>query len=290
MISFKRLKFWLQGRKGLQLADRIQLWKQTVFAVMHFGIHNLPLQEKQLKHIHVKTLQMFRQIIGNHAYYTHDTHTKVLTDHGIPEPLTFWIDLLISIRAHNQARADMLLPHDIVHDHPWEYIDHNITLMQNLLPQFRSTQIHQDPWASDDLTPYHCPHCHIICRGLPNLRRHLSFAHSHPNHRDCQVSVMMHSEDGLPTCRHCKHNVTPASHTRFPLFTLPFRTHIFRQLTCATSLLANASSMIFAVQTGRPLQPIVKPVPTLPSVVFSVISGMTECNPCTLTSRWTMNV
>lgn len=81
--AFSRLLKWLTRRKGLLIAQRLQLWKTCVYSVLSYGICTVGITLPGLNKFSKCVYSMVRQVLGDHAYFSGHSHTFVFQQHGL---------------------------------------------------------------------------------------------------------------------------------------------------------------------------------------------------------------
>ena len=103
-IAFRRLKPWLQ-HKAFPIAQRLYLWKTSVFTVLTYSLLASGLTVQILHSFQAVVYKQIRLIIGDHPYLTHHTHQQVFQSHGLDHPVQICCPTLPWVSANASAGA-----------------------------------------------------------------------------------------------------------------------------------------------------------------------------------------
>ena len=202
-ITFHRLRRWLCSPQ-IALHYRVQLWQASVLSTLRYGLLAVNLTLPIVKQFQQIVFGMYRQLTRNHSHKTHDTHLMILHRYQLPHPIHLLLRHVQQLQSLTSQRSQHLTATDILHMANWETLQQNADLLQVAL----EVQSHVSP-AADNLLEvpvvleYACPTCDFVASSLPNLRRHQTRTHGHPQFRTRLGHTMSCSLGGLPQCTFC---------------------------------------------------------------------------------------
>ena len=203
-LAFHRLSRWLKGKRGLSQNQRLQLWTTCVYPVLTYSICTVGITAHGTQKLQQTMYSMLRQIIGNHAYRTGQSHQTALTGQGVVLPLTR-LGQTVERQLLSVTQRLMQVPDiDIVHTLDWSHLHHlrEFLAVQNNTGQ--AVPVHPDP--EHDLPPepvFECQLCDFNTTNVATYRRHCTQAHGQRMNRNLFASHASHMLHGLPQCKHC---------------------------------------------------------------------------------------
>ncbi len=195
--NFRRLKPWLCRKHKISLQLKLELMRTCILSTISYGVMFVGLQTNGIKLICQTLHQMYRRILGNLPYRTHETHTTVLDRFQIEPPL------LVLHKLANQAHQSLsnaltqVHTHDVIHQINWLTLNDTRTLLTSALCQPEGA-----PESDTEPEEVACIYCSFIAPTLPELQRHQTLVHAMPTPQIRQVDYQQ--DDGMPQCKHCK--------------------------------------------------------------------------------------
>ena len=219
-IAFQRLSRWLKSRRGLSQDQRIKLWTTCVYPVLTYSICTVGITPLGLQKLQQTMYSMLRQIIGNHAYITGQSHQTALNSQGVDLPLT----RLGQTAERQLLSATQRLMHvdfqDIVHTLDWGHLHELIEFLHAQQLTGPAVPVSSDPACALQPVPVlTCRMCGFCTTNVAVFRQHCTQVHGHRMNRVHFASHVEHMINGLP---HCKHG-----HKTFTTWRA-FHTHIQR--------------------------------------------------------------
>ena len=208
-VAFGRLKRWLTGKRGLNRAQRIQLFTTCVYPVLTYGIFSLGITMPGLQLLQKTMYSMLRQILNNHAYITGLTHEQALTNNRIALPATWLWNSVESLQRSIQQRLTYAAPTDLLHTLDWSHLQDLIALFHSHL--HAGSEVLIAPDVQDVLQlrqDLFCQLCGFYAHDVTTFRRHCTTVHGHRMNRSLNVSLTHHMKNGLPQCTHCQKTFT----------------------------------------------------------------------------------
>ena len=111
--TFRRLPRWLHHTSCLTLTQRYALWRSTVVAVMFYGIISTDISTAGITKLTSALMKQIRQLTGNYAHITGDTHTFLLQQLGWPPPVAMLQQAVRRMRCTVASRPAQLHHTDI---------------------------------------------------------------------------------------------------------------------------------------------------------------------------------
>ena len=190
--NFARLRTILLSKRYLSMAWRVRLWRAVIFSSLERGIYCAGLTKRGVSKLRIFALRQIRAIASSPVCITRETHQQVLSKLNLDDP--FYYIIKAAAKAHRLAVSchTATCPeaaHAVLHD-----------LRAVLLPPLD---------AGSSLGQITCQQCGRTFGSTGALSSHMRRAHSRPGPysataEDKQVSRALHSQDGLPICKHCK--------------------------------------------------------------------------------------
>ena len=202
-FAFHRLRKWLQTKK-ISLRYRLQLWRASVVATLHYGLIAVNLTLPILSRYSTLIMSMYRRILGNHSFRTHDSNTRILSEHHLDHPLHLLLRHAHQCAATQSHRLTQVDSMDTIRTIDWHTIQQNIQLIHTAMAVQHQVMPTPGTAAEVPITPtYVCSYCAFRCDSLPNLRRHLTTAHGDTQFRTSICHAAAHAVNGLPQCSTC---------------------------------------------------------------------------------------
>ena len=147
---------------------------------------------------------MLRQILGNHAYHTGDSHQQALHRQGIALPLEWVIRTVDTLLQSASQRLLYATDSDIVHHLDWSHLHQLKACLEMHLHTGPAVPVTDLP--EGDLPPepiYQCNICPFRATDVASFRRHCAIVHGTHMNRQINADHTKYMLNGLPQCRFC---------------------------------------------------------------------------------------
>lgn len=121
-MSFNRMRVWLTSRH-FNLKYRLQLWRSCVWSVVHYGLIGADITLSGLQKLQHEGIQMLRQIVRDHSFYTHHTHSSALQPYVDFWPLHLLRTAVERFQSNHRSRLALLDATDVVTHATWTHLD-----------------------------------------------------------------------------------------------------------------------------------------------------------------------
>eukprot|EP00438_Fugacium_kawagutii_P018546 Skav204351 [mRNA] locus=scaffold3936:141329:147985:- [translate_table: standard] len=200
--AYHRLHRWLRN-KHLRFATRYRIWQSCVVSILVYGLWPIGLNEQGLRLLSKTMYWMIRQLLGNHAYITHDSHLTVFDRHHLQHPCEQLRASAVALQDRHRATIASLPTHDILHCLDWTHLHNSVALLTLTCEDLRNPTVPASVTPPEVPASFKCTHCFVKCDSLANLRRHMSHAHGLQVRRTIRGNPGQFAVDGLPHCAHC---------------------------------------------------------------------------------------
>ena len=203
-IAFGRLSRWLKGKRGLPRQQRLQLWATCVYPVLSYGLCAIGITPLGISKLQQHMYSMLRQILGNHAYHTGDSHQQALHRQGIALPLEWVIRTVDTLLQSASQRLLYATDSDIVHHLDWSHLHQLKACLEMHLHTGPAVPVTDLP--EGDLPPepiYQCHICPFRAADVASFRRHCTIVHGTRMNRQIIADHTKYMLNGLPQCRFC---------------------------------------------------------------------------------------
>ena len=201
--AFQRLRPWLQNRQ-IQLRHRYHLWHTSVFTVMTYGLLATGFSTRAMCALQQNAYRMLRQVIGDHAYMTHNTHYQALQQQQFPHPLQLLRHLAMGMQFRLERRVTQIASDDVLHDVDWSHLPEVIQMIQHVeAADHLASRPHTEGPENHLQVRYQCQFCAFVATNVPNLRRHLTTQHDWQHLRTSPIHVLSMAHLGRHQCKSC---------------------------------------------------------------------------------------
>ncbi|CAE6942520.1 unnamed protein product [Symbiodinium sp. CCMP2592] len=212
---YSRLGSILRHR-SVPLKLRLQLWQGCVWPTLLHALDSSGLPGKDLQAMQTLLLKQVRSIARSHSMLTRETNRAIIDRLRLPDPVRRLQQALTRREQQDSALGEAIRPgreqlqwRSMVRGHlfdsmcVWQARPEDQNLQSRLVPV--QLVLHEQ---------YECEVCGQCFSTQASHRRHMylnHFDHEQKQKRDAEVhaalmhSNMEHSVDGMPTCKHCKH-------------------------------------------------------------------------------------
>eukprot|EP00435_Cladocopium_sp_Y103_P010896 s493_g2.t2 len=198
---FRRLRVWLSCSSHIPLQKRYQLWKATVFSAMTYGIFTVGLMPSTFTTLQAEIMRQLRQLAGNYAQITEQSHSDFLFQHGWPSPAQLLLTRVEGMIARLAARAHTLATCDIVLQHDWHHLQSTVHLLQQAVALAPTQQAFHS--ALDECAQHQCFLCNRTFSSVRARRMHMWREHHCTLHSFRAVNDAADSLGGMPFCKLC---------------------------------------------------------------------------------------
>lgn len=202
--AYARLKKWLTARRGLGARERLRLWSTCVLPILTYGIFTIGLTKAGLDQMQTAMMQMFRQIMHDHASNTGHSNQQFLHLHGIDPPLQ-WLWRAADALLQSVTKQPLHpLTDDICASLDWTPLRQTVEFLHAEIASGLTVPGNHMTQNEASLDHQHvCPHCAFSTAHMAVLRRHLTTAHGITRFRRYIPLVSQYMNNGLPQCSMC---------------------------------------------------------------------------------------
>ena len=197
-----QLAKFLNGRKGLTLKQRLQLYRTCVLSAAVYGLPAVGVTAKSLRALHAFEIKLLRAIARSPRHLTHESNDD-LYKRLDAKPVARTLKDLMQTREHALTSPARLFPGSVEELH-WQ---------RALIAQLReATALAQyttlTPCSGEGVP---CPECGLYFSSQRVVRIHCAKTHGRSLVPDSLTSkcprnsldFMQHCKDGMPVCKHC---------------------------------------------------------------------------------------
>ena len=181
----------------LTLTQRYALWRSTVVAVMFYGIISTDISTAGITKLNSALMKQIRQLTGNYAHITGDTHTSLLQQLGCASPVAMLQQAVRRMHCTVANRPAQVQHSDILHTLHWARLD----TLSLRLDSFQVDANAQAVTLSDSM--WHCSICNTSFTNSTGLNTHMKRVHHHDTRGARRMYIATDAVDGLPQCKHC---------------------------------------------------------------------------------------
>eukprot|EP00435_Cladocopium_sp_Y103_P055544 s1179_g18.t1 len=271
---FQRLRIWLSCKSSIPLQKRFQLWQQTVFAAMSYGLLTTGIVPQGLQLLQTEIMRQLRLIAGNFAQLTSMTHFDFLRSRSWPTPACLLLKRVEGLIQRCSKRFQTLATNDIVLQHQWTHLsDIDRLLRQAMAAEPTAQALHSV------LHPTELHVCYFCTRTFHSLKArqvHMWQTHHFSQKHFRPVDFVTDTVQSLPYCHYCD-----VEFDSWKLFSQHMALHVDSNVTQVihdelTQQLASGSTLAPASSSEQPSQsvPAQNPMPVessdapAPSVTF----------------------
>ena len=207
-IAYNRLSAILKS-KALPVHKRLQLHQCICLATLRYGLSCTGLTMAGRQKVYGTVLRQWRALANNLPHVTGLSNAAFLTSYNLPDPLVGLDSALLKRLDKVTFGPVAQLQPKLVHRW-WEHL-------RKITTNPACTQVEcKVPSKSQQVVPSApCDVCGLTFPNEATLRWHISNVHvkltKEQHHakeaafRERKASHMQHAHDGMPTCRHCRH-------------------------------------------------------------------------------------
>ena len=198
------MKKWLTARRGLGARERLRLWSTCVLPILTDGTFTIGLTKAGLDQMQTAMMQMFRQIMHDHASNTGHSNQQFLHLHGVDPPLQWLWRAADALLQSVTKQPFHPLTDDICASLDWTPLRQTVEFLHAEIASGLTVPGNHMTQNEASLDHQHvCPHCAFSTAHMAVLRRHLTTAHGITRFRRYIPLVSQYMNNGLPQCSMC---------------------------------------------------------------------------------------